>query len=349
MELPTGSVIVETLPMPYDSTMPRSDASRRTRALATAADAFEHLEERTPSLRRELALAEIGSSMRLAGHRFARDEVAALAERGIAPQGRSLAACNALADYAAASDYVAHVSRTGRRRAWLEAREIVALHTLATRRTLGARPGLWRAETHAPRGDGAVAPAPWAIPREIDRYVERVAPGPPAAPEALATWLAEALRGFDRIAPFSSANGRVGRLVLGILLRRLRLPPLVLESAAQTARFRTACDLATRGELEPLALALASALVRTVENARLATAGSPLVPLASLADPAERPALYKAVERGRLRAIRRGRNVYSSAAWLAEYRRSLSPAGRPRTSPLAAGKCDPGRAANNAL
>ncbi len=329
--------------------MMRAEKAGSAGALAAARIAFERLEERSPALRRELALAEIASSMRLAGHRFARDEVAALAERGIVPHGAALAACNAVADYAAASEYVARVSRTGRRRAWLETREILTLHALATRRTLGARPGMWRTETHGARGDGAVAPAPWAIPREVERYVERFAPGPPAAPDALGAWLADAIRGFERIAPFASANGRVGRLVLGILLRRLRLPPLVLETAARAKRYRAACDRAGGGDLEPLARVLSQTLAATVENARLALEPGPLVPLASLGSAPERPALYKAVERGRLRAVRRGRRVLSSHDWLAEYRRSLAPAGRPRASAPAAGKCDPARAANKAM
>jgi len=51
-----------------------------------------------------------------------------------------------------------------------------------------------------------------------------------------------------------------------------------------------------------------------------------LIPLADLATGRERAALYKAIQRGRLRVTRRGNALFSTHAWLAEYRGS-----RPRT------------------
>jgi hypothetical protein len=47
-----------------------------------------------------------------------------------------------------------------------------------------------------------------------------------------------------------------------------------------------------------------------------------LVPVAALAGPAGRAALYKAIQRGRLRVVRRGRALLTTKAWLAEYRAS---------------------------
>jgi hypothetical protein len=49
-----------------------------------------------------------------------------------------------------------------------------------------------------------------------------------------------------------------------------------------------------------------------------------LIGLASLARAGERAALYKAIQRGRLRVVRRGRALFTTAAWLAEYRASRS-------------------------
>jgi hypothetical protein len=51
---------------------------------------------------------------------------------------------------------------------------------------------------------------------------------------------------------------------------------------------------------------------------------SELVAVAALADGDERQALYKAIQRGRLRVVRRGRSLLTTEAWLADYRASRS-------------------------
>jgi hypothetical protein len=62
---------------------------------------------------------------------------------------------------------------------------------------------------------------------------------------------------------------------------------------------------------------------------RLVAAAEPdgeLRSLASFAAGSRRAALYKAAQRGRLRSVRRGGTLYTSAAWIAEYEaRAASP------------------------
>jgi hypothetical protein len=276
---------------------------------------------------RTLALAEIVGSVRFAGLRLRPSEIASLVDAGLTPAGRSLEACNAAADYAAAAAHVAAIARTRTRRQLLRLEEIVALHALATRRTSSAQAGTWRTATAAALPSGAVPPPAWLVPRDMAAFVDRFASGPQTTP--LGLWLADYYARFSRVHPFANANGRVTRLSLNLILARLRYPPLVLRSG-DAANFKAALDRAAARDLWPSALFFVSNIlesVRALESAR-GGASATLVPLAELAAPHERAALYKAAQRGRLRSVRRGSGVFTSKTWVDEYRGSRAAAGR---------------------
>lgn len=282
--------------------------------------------------REDVRFAEIVGSVRLAGVEMNANEIATLLTSGLTPGGRPLAACNLVVDYAAASARVAAIGRTRAHRELLRVDEIVALHAIATRRSGDERPGEWRATTTPALRGGVVPPPAWLVPRDMAAFVERFASGSPAE-RPLLPWLADYYGRFARIAPFASANGRVARLSLNLILARLQYPPLVV-LRRDGPRFAAALDRAAAGELWPLAHFFGRGLlesVRTLASARN-QGDEPLVALRSIATPSERAALYKAAQRGRLRTVRRGTAMFTNKTWIDEYRSSRAAAGRPSPS-----------------
>jgi Fic family protein len=261
---------------------------------------------------------EVWSSTALADSPLDRAQVAALLGRGVPVGEHRLEAYVLVADYGAAARYVRDAAGVGRRRPYLRSEEIVDLHALVTQRAHGERPGAWRSTTLVPFPSGMVAPPAWLVPREIAAYCERLVAGP-AAGTAPVGWVAAAHARFERIHPFSTANGRVGRLVANLLLRRLGLPSLVVRSR-DGAAYVAALRRADARDPWPLATIFARSVLAGLQRARAAQAGDPLVPLASLASAGERPAFYKAAQRGRLLAVRRGGTLLSTQAWVDAYR-----------------------------
>ncbi|MGP6156228.1 MAG: Fic family protein, partial [Vulcanimicrobiaceae bacterium] len=134
--------------------------------------------------------------------------------------------------------------------------------------------------------------------------------------------VAEAHLRFARIHPFRRGTGRTGRLMVNLLLRRLGLPPFALRGRA-AKRYISA--LGQGGAADPLvpALILARAvLAATSSLSGAAGTSGELAPLASLSTGPGKDALYKAAQRGRLRVVRRHGALFTTEAWIAEYRLS---------------------------
>ncbi|MEO6989983.1 MAG: Fic family protein [Candidatus Baltobacteraceae bacterium] len=276
---------------------------------------------------RRLVAEEIHASARLAGAALDPVEVRALVERGQALGEHRLVDYLIVVGYADAAAWIAGQAAVGDRRghAFLKLDEIADLHarvgTPLDRRT-GARPrevSPWRSTAHSAFADGMISPPPWLINFELTAFVERFAHGPTEG-ESPAKWVAAALERFTRIQPFAFANGRVARLVVNLLLRRLGLPPFAV-APRDAARFRAALRQADSSDLGPLAALLTRVLVAGL--ARLVSASDPdqqLVRLTEAAAPRERAAFYKAAQRGRLRTVRRGSELLTTHAWIEEYR-----------------------------
>ena len=301
------------------------DERRRFEADAERIETERHLagpESAWPARElRALHLDEIWTSSTIAGLAISREEIEALVERGRAVGGHPLDRYLVVADYAAAARHVRRLPPAGGRRPYLRLDEIVALHALAARRSDGATPGAWRRRT-LPAFEGGMVPVPfWNVPQEMAAFTDRLASGP-AAGVTPVRWAAEAHERFERIAPFSTANGRVGRLLLNLLLRRLGLPPAL--TARRDARaYMPALRHADSGDPWPLAALIARAVLANLLRLRAARSLDELVPLAELAaNPRERAALYKAAQRGRLQTLSRRGRLLCAPAWLAEYRGS---------------------------
>jgi len=274
-----------------------------------------------------LRLDEIRASCALAGSALTRDEVAALVLYGRTSGSRPLTEYILVADYAEAAAYAASRPLPGARHRYIAVAELVELHARVLRRTPGAGQNAWRRTTVPPFSSGMVAPPAWLVPREIERFAERVGSGP-APGESPLRWAATAHERFCRIQPFERGNGRVGRLALNLLLHRLGLPPWYV-AARERERYELALRTADARDHLPLATLIARSVLTNLRRL-FAAVDRPekLLALSELAEPHEREALYKAAQRGRLHSVRSGSTLLTTRASIEAYRASRSPAGR---------------------
>ncbi|HTV73122.1 MAG TPA: Fic family protein [Candidatus Acidoferrales bacterium] len=309
------------------------DAQRRFKALAEGIDVAAGRalslgqSARLRTVRDALFLEEIQSSIRLAGSLLTTAELRGLLERGRALGEHRLSDYIIAAGYADAARYVAAQEAIAERkpRPYLRLEEVVELHLRATRGAPGEHPGRWRTTTLPASASGVVAPPPWKIAAEMRSFVDRIENGPAARmPPTL--WASGALERLTRLQPFGTANGRVARLTLNLLLRRLGLPPFIVPRDRE--RYQSALQSAQAGQPWELAYLVTKSVADGL--ARLAETHEPsaLELLAQIAPEHERAALYKAAQRGRLRTVRQGAHLYTTRAWLDAYTASRSPAGR---------------------
>jgi cell filamentation protein, protein adenylyltransferase len=135
---------------------------------------------------------------------------------------------------------------------------------------------------------------------------------------------------FERIHPFVDGNGRVGRLVLNLMLLQKGYPPAVI-LASRRSRYLDALAAADRGNPKPLAEVVARAVSSTLTRFLIPNlAGdAKLVPLSALAAEGPYSTVYlrQLAQRGRLKTVREGRLHLSSRAWLDDYISSRDPRG----------------------
>jgi hypothetical protein len=127
---------------------------------------------------------------------------------------------------------------------------------------------------------------------------------------------------FVRIHPVRDGNGRVGRLATNLLLVRHGYPPAVVYKRDRT-RYLDPLRRADRGDPGRLAEMFARALTHGIHRFLLRGLAGPrrLVPLRSLADSElSGNALAVAAKRGRMRAVRRTDQWYSTRQWVEEYK-----------------------------
>jgi Fic/DOC family len=174
-------------------------------------------------------------------------------------------------------------------------------------------------------------PPSWPeVPALVNDWLALVNAGPTDGEHAL-IHLARVHAAFERIHPFRDGNGRVGRLVLNLLLVRQGFAPAIIRKRDRGAYLKglRKADAGDHGSLDEL---LARAVKESLDRFMLLNPAGPvrLLPLSALARPGVTVrALREAAIRGRLKAVREtnGRWV-SSKKWVDTYLSSRS-RGRP--------------------
>jgi Fic family protein len=184
-------------------------------------------------------------------------------------------------------------------------------------------PGGFRRCDIQPLRPGLTPPSWSDVPPQVSDWLAAANETSPERPQTIENLAALHAR-LERIHPFRDGNGRVGRLILNLLLVRHGAPPAILYKSNRTMYLR-ALAKADSGDPGPLGEIIARAVRHSVERFLLPALAGPhrLVPLASLATPdLSRLALLSAAKRDRLRAVRISDQWYSNRRWVNEYRRS---------------------------
>ena len=184
-------------------------------------------------------------------------------------------------------------------------------------------PGNWRRHDVLAFRHGMKPPSHPQVAALIRDWVDGIA-SLPRVSLPLAEALAARHAAFERIHPFIDGNGRVGRLLMNLLLVRLGYPPAIIQKRLRD-RYLDALNRADLGDPGPLGEIIARAVLDNLSRFVLPAVAGPakLVPLESLAGKdLSVVALRNAAQRTRLKAIRAKDGSWrSSRQWVDEYRR----------------------------
>ncbi len=184
-------------------------------------------------------------------------------------------------------------------------------------------PGNWRRHDIHAFQHGMKPPSHPDVPAQMRDWVDGVA-SLPRESSPIAEALAAQHAAFERIHPFIDGNGRVGRLLMNLILVRLGYPPAIIQKRLRD-RYLEALDRADRGDPGPLGEIIARAVLDNLSRFVLPAVAGPakLVPLESLVSKdLSVVALRNAAQRSRLKAIRAEDGSWrSTRQWVDEYQR----------------------------
>jgi Fic family protein len=144
--------------------------------------------------------------------------------------------------------------------------------------------------------------------------------------------------GFEAVHPFTDGNGRVGRLLLNLMLMREGYPPALLLRDWRV-RYLQALDTANTGNYTPLANLIAQAVEAALDlylEACVALPSDNYQSLSALAQPSGYSVDYLGwlIRQGRLEAVKRRGRWYTTLAAIQHYQAEVQsgtiPHGRPK-------------------
>jgi hypothetical protein len=283
---------------------------------------------------------EAHHSTALEGNTLVLREVEALLEQGRAVGAKPLSEYMEVQGYGNAARWVyAHAVDPGdwRTSGLVSIQEIRQIHALAMAAvwqvaphpdaTDREGPGMFREHDIHPFESGMTPPSWPLVTSRVQDWVDEVnaADFNEDRTEPLPEMLARLHNSFEKVHPFIDGNGRVGRLLLNLLLVRLGYPPIVVLKQQRPA-YLAAMQKADVGEYGPLGEILARAMYDNLNRFIVPSLAGParLVPLATLVNKDfSLAALRQAAQRGRLDAIQGSDGIWrSSRKAVDQYRRT---------------------------
>lgn len=314
-----------------DVETPRLDPrlARRIEAKKARLDSLRPLPPNiTTELRDSLRLLLTYHSNAIEGNTLTLRETQIVLETGITIGGHPLREHLEATNHAQAFEYMTQVVEASEP---LTHKIVLGLHGLVMA-GIDDTAGRFRTGPVYIRGASVTPPPAGQVETLIAAWLEWVeGPGRDYHPVACA---AIAHHDFEAIHPFFDGNGRVGRLIMNLMLMRDGYPPAILLrswrgsylgalDAAHGGRFNPLVNLVGRSVESGLDLYLQAAHVAPNEDYK---------PLAELARGSEYTSQYLGwlVRQGRLEAVKRAGRWYSTPQALEKYRTSMLPRGRPR-------------------
>ncbi|HUX69380.1 MAG TPA: Fic family protein [Cellulomonadaceae bacterium] len=282
----------------------------------------------------ELRLQEAHASTALAGNPLSRHEVEKLLNDGGAVGDHLLADYLEVTGYAQAAAWVHSQARDAVDRspvASMTLAEVRQLHRLALRPAwdvarardvaLDTVPGTLRARDVRPFAGWLRTPSFATVEQRLADWID-VANAAPTSTTELIDHVAVAHARFEQLHPFVDGNGRVGRLLVNLVLVRNGHAPVIVAARDRT-RYTRALRQADTGDHGSLAELFARSVLDNASRIEAVVQGSTttLVGLTELERPGvSRIALRNAAQRGRLRAARGDDGHWRSCpAWVDEY------------------------------
>ncbi len=282
---------------------------------------------------RDIWYAEAHHSTAIEGNTLVLRQVEALLAEGKAVGNKQLGEYLEVKGYADAADWVygQAIDPTTPHEAVITLTEVRQIHRMALGPLWESLPPNDALPDEAPGSfrrheiaafDGGMKPPSWI---EVDAQMQdwllqanQIAAGTLET----AVELAVSHRGFEGIHPFLDGNGRVGRLVLNLMLVRMGYPPAIIYKNQRSAYLR-ALQRADSGDPGALGEFIARAILDNLYKFVVPAVAGParIVPLAALTrDRISLEALRVAAGRGRLQAAKGPDGQWrSSRNWVDEY------------------------------
>lgn len=195
--------------------------------------------------------------------------------------------------------------------------------------------GQWRRGDAHIRGASFTPPHPHEVPRLMNEWTDWIARDDLPYSALQRAIVAHVL--FEAIHPFADGNGRVGRLLLNLMLMQAGYPPALLPQEWRVSYLHGLHEAQTQGNYR----AICNVLGRAVEQAldryleSISASDTLLVPLRDAAAHTGERAEHLAwlIRQGRLPGVKQGRNWHVSIEAVRAYQREVASRSTPRGRP----------------
>ena len=205
--------------------------------------------------------------------------------------------------------------------------DVLGIHVLILDKIDPHNAGFYRKERVLISGSPYLPPTPKDVPRLMSEFAASFKREPAGGLDSV-EFAAAAHFGLVHIHPFIDGNGRLARLLMNLFLMRRGFPPAVILKADRP-RYYSALDAAHRGNLAPFVELVARSVERSLdlylEVLEKPSEETDLIPLSEAAKttPYSQEYLGLLARKGRLEALKRGRNWVTTRKAINAYLESI--------------------------